>query len=130
MGVLALVSGLIIIEYNKGTGGGHWESPHGIMGLVTYILIVVQALVGFTQYYAPALYGGEENAKAVYKYHRMSGYVVLTLGLATVCAATQTTYNKMALGIRLWVVLVASVLVLAGILPRIKLQKLGLKRGD
>ena len=92
------------------------------------MLLIIQGLVGFTQYYVPSLYGGVENAKKVWKYHRMSGYVVLTLGLATVCAATQTTYNK-TLGIRLWVVLVASILVLAGLLPRVKLQKLGFKTG-
>ena len=127
IGTLALVAGLIIIEYNKGASGAHWESVHGILGITTYILIILQALVGFTQLYTPGLYGGVDNAKKVYKYHRMSGYVVLALGLATVCAATQTTYNKMSLGIRLWVVLVASVLVLVGLLPRVKLQKLGLK---
>ena len=128
-GLLALIAGLIIIEYNKiSSGGAHWESVHGILGIVTYVLLIVQGLVGLTQLYAPGLYGGEANAKAVWKYHRMSGYVVLALGLATVCAATQTTYNK-TLGIRLWVVLVASVLVLAGLLPRVKLQKLGLKQG-
>ena len=126
--MLALLAGLVIIEYFKFINNGeHWESVHAILGLITYIFLVIQALVGFTQYYVPSLYGGPENAKAVYKYHRASGYVILTLGLATVCAATQTPFNKMALHIRLWVVLVASVLVLAGVLPRIKLQKLGLK---
>lgn len=53
--------------------------------------------------------------------------MVLTLGLATVAAATQTDFNKGTLGIQLWAVVVAGVLVLAGTLPRVKLQKLGLK---
>ena len=68
-----------------------------------------------------------ENAKKVYKYHRVFGYTIATLGLATVCAATQTYYAKHILGIQLWSVIVASVLVLVGVLPRVKLQKLGLK---
>jgi hypothetical protein len=46
--------------------------------------------------------------------------------LATVCAATQTTFNKNVLHIRLWAVLVAAVLVVAGVAPRIKKHKLGL----
>jgi type IV secretory pathway TrbD component len=67
-----------------------------------------------------------ENAKKVYKYHRAGGYVILTTALATVAAATQTDYVKGILGIQLWAVIVASVVTLAGVLPRIKKQKLGL----
>jgi peptidoglycan/LPS O-acetylase OafA/YrhL len=73
----------------------------------------------------PQLYGGEANAKKVWKYHRASGYVVFALMLATVAAATQTTYNRNVLDIKLWAVIVAAVLTLAGIVPRIKKQKLG-----
>jgi hypothetical protein len=89
----------------------------------------VQALVGFTQYYTPALYGGVENAKAVWKYHRGSGYVVLTLGLATVCASSWTDFSKKVLHVEHWAVIVASVLVLVGVVPRIKLHKFGIQSG-
>ncbi|KAF2807870.1 uncharacterized protein BDZ99DRAFT_464772 [Mytilinidion resinicola] len=122
----SLLAGLIVIERNKLGHGGNLQSPHAILGLVTYILFLLQALVGFTQYFTPKLYGGVENAKKVYKYHRASGYVILTAGLVTVAAATQTTYNQETLGIQLWAVIVASVVTLAGLLPRIKKQKLGL----
>lgn len=77
----------------------------------------------------PKIYGGEDQAKSLYKYHRMSGYLVLVVMLATVAAATQTDYNKNILHIKLWAVLVASVLVLVGTLPRVKKGKLGLKIG-
>lgn len=96
------------------------------MGLITYILFAIQAFVGVTQFYTPSLYGSEANAKALYKYHRMSGYVILIFSFATVAAATQTGFNVNALHIQLWAVIVASVLVLIGLLPRIKKQKLGL----
>jgi len=123
----SLLAGLIIIEKNKfGHGGTHFESPHAILGLITYILFLLQALVGFTQFFTPKLYGGVENAKKIYRYHRLSGYVVLTVALATVCAATQTDYSLGVLGIQLWAVIVASVITLAGVFPRIKKQKLGL----
>jgi len=81
--------------------------------------------VGVTQYYLPGLYGGVENAKAVYKYHRGSGYVLLVLGLVTVAAATQTGFNTGTLHIQLWAVVVAGVLVVVGVLPRVKKGKLG-----
>lgn len=123
--VLALLAGLIIIEYNKRDHGGHFESPHAILGLITYILFAIQATVGITQYYTPSLYGSVDNAKSVYKYHRMSGYVLLILSFCTVAAATQTTFNKNVLHIQLWAVIVAAVLTLVGVLPRIKKGKLG-----
>ncbi|KAI9046595.1 hypothetical protein LZ554_009339 [Drepanopeziza brunnea f. sp. 'monogermtubi'] len=123
----ALIAGLLVIEYNKFShNGSHFVSTHAILGLITYILLGIQALVGFTAYYVPQLYGSVDNAKSLYKWHRMSGYLVLTLMLATVAAATQTDYNLNVLDIKLWAVLVTSALVLIGIVPRIKKQKLGL----
>jgi len=128
LGIDALLAGLVVIEVNKFSHNGtHFESPHAILGLTTYIVLAIQAFVGFTQYYTPSLYGGVDNAKSLYKYHRISGYVVLILLLATVAAATQTDFNKTTLGIKLWAVLVTAVLVLLGVIPRIKKQKLGLK---
>lgn len=83
-------------------------------------------MVGVTQFYAPGVYGGVERAKRVYKWHRWSGYGILILALATVCAATQTDYNKGTLHVRLWAVVVASVITLVGVLPRVRKGKLGL----
>jgi len=117
----------VIVEYNKISGDhDHFVSPHAIMGLITYILFVIQALVGITQYYVPGLYGSVANAKAIYKYHRMSGYLLLVMAFATVAAATQTDYNKSTLHIQLWAVIVAAVITLIGVLPRVKKQKMGL----
>ena len=122
-----LIAGLVIIEYNKiAHGGTHFVSAHAILGLITYILLAIQALVGFTAYFVPKLFGSVDKAKSLYKWHRLSGYLVLILMLATVAAATQTDYNKGVLHIKLWAVLVTAALILIGILPRIKKQKLGL----
>ncbi|KAE9365986.1 hypothetical protein N431DRAFT_386010 [Stipitochalara longipes BDJ] len=122
-----LVAGLIVIEVNKfNHNGTHFESPHAILGLTTYILLAIQTFVGFTQYFVPQLYGSVDNAKSLYKWHRISGYVVLVFLLATVAAATQTTFNKTTLDIKLWAVLISAALVLIGVFPRIKKQKLGL----
>jgi len=123
--VLSLLAGLIVIEYNKGAHH-HFQSPHAILGLITYIVFLIQAMIGVTQYYFPAVYGGVDSAKAVWKYHRMSGYVLLVLSFATVAAATQTDFNKGTLKIQLWAVIVTAGIVLIGVLPRVKKQKLGL----
>jgi heme A synthase len=125
---LAFITALIIIEINKGPHPAHprFSSPHAILGLITYIVIILQALVGIAQYFFPVtLFGSVEKGKTVYKYHRISGYTLLVLELATIAAATQTDYNKNVLGIQLWVVLVTAVLVILGVGARIKKHKLG-----
>ncbi|KXT01715.1 hypothetical protein AC578_2802 [Pseudocercospora eumusae] len=126
VGILAAIAGLVIIEYNKfDHNGTHFESPHAILGLVTYIVIILQAVVGITQYFTPGIYGSVENAKSLYKYHRVGGYIATVLLLATICASTYTTFNVNVLGMQLWAVVVASVVVLVGVLPRIRLNKFG-----
>ncbi|KAA8575498.1 hypothetical protein EYC84_004651 [Monilinia fructicola] len=96
-----LVAGLVVIEVNKfAHNGTHFVSAHAILGLITYVLLLVQSLVGFTQYYTPSLYGDISTAKSIYKYHRLSGYIVLLLFLATVSAATWTDFNVNALHIK------------------------------
>jgi hypothetical protein len=120
------LAGLIVIEVTKSLHAGtHLESPHAILGLTTYILVFIQASVGFTLHYYPNLYGGVDTAKSWYKWHRASGYVILASLLATAIAATQTDYNKTTLGINIWAIIISAVLILIGILPRIKKQKFG-----
>ena len=101
-------------------------SPHAILGLITYIIFAIQAIIGITQYYFPNLYGGIDNAKAVWKYHRISGYVLLVLSFVTIAASAETGTGKDTLGLKLWALIVASIITLIGVLPRIKKQKLGL----
>lgn len=72
------------------------------------------------------MFGSVDKAKARYEFHRWSGYLILLLALATSCAATQTIFDKNVLRVRLWAVLVACVLLTAGVAPRIKKRKLGL----
>ncbi|KAJ5950860.1 Cytochrome b561 eukaryote [Penicillium vulpinum] len=126
LSVILFVSAFVIIEINKGSHP-HFVSPHGILGLVTYITIVLQAVVGVIQYFLPVtVLGSVDAGKRIYKYHRWSGYVLLLLEMATVLAATQTDYNLKAIHIPLWGVIVSVVLILAGVGARIKKHKLGL----
>ncbi|RMD44414.1 hypothetical protein DV735_g759, partial [Chaetothyriales sp. CBS 134920] len=126
LGFGALVAGMVVIELNKASHPEtRFTSVHGILGLVTFVLIVLQVLVGIVQYWLPGLVGGVENGKAIYKYHRVSGYAILLLALATIITSTSTGFNINVLHIRLWAVVAASVLVLAGVIPRIKKRKFG-----
>jgi uncharacterized integral membrane protein len=130
LNLLALASfivGVVSIEVNKVRGNlAHFHSVHAYLGIIASILQIGQYLVGFTMYFVPQLYGGEDKAKKIWKYHRISGYVLLLLYMATVTSATQTDYNKGVLGLKLWAMIVIFVLVIVGIYPRIKKQKLGL----
>jgi len=86
------------------------------------ICVVSQALVGIAQFFVPvSVFGSVDAGKRIYKYHRWSGYVLLLLETALVLAATQTG----ALAIPTWSVVLTLLIVLAGIGPRIKKQKLG-----
>lgn len=118
LAALFFVAALTVIVHNKNLQKhGHFESPHAILGLTTYSLLALQVLVGFTQYYTPGLYGSVDNAKAMYKYHRISGYVIAVMLLVTIAVATQTPFNLNAIHIKLWQVVVAAGLILVGRFP-------------
>ncbi|KAJ5493205.1 hypothetical protein N7539_001951 [Penicillium diatomitis] len=126
LSVLCFVAAFIVIELNKGSHP-HFTSPHGILGLITIIIVVLQALVGVIQYFFPVtVLGSVDAGKRIYKYHRWTGYVLLLLEVATVLAATQTGFNVNAIHIPTWIVVVAVALVLVGVGARIKVRKLGL----
>ncbi|CAH0041159.1 unnamed protein product [Clonostachys solani] len=125
---LFLVTGVTIIEYNKLiSNGAHFHSVHGYMGVISSFVLLAQYFVGFTIWATPRLYGSVDNAKSIYKYHRWSGYLILTLLLATVVTAIDTPYNYNVLKIPLWAVLLLAILILVGVYPRIQKQKLGFK---
>ncbi|KAF8455284.1 eukaryotic cytochrome b561-domain-containing protein [Kalaharituber pfeilii] len=115
----------IVIWHKQHSHISHFETIHSKFGILTYILIVIQAFIGFTQLFVPQLYGGEENAKKLYKYHRITGYlVILPLLLVTLILATRTYYGAKVLHIKTWAVVLASLAVVLGIYPRIKVEKL------
>ncbi|KAK2882684.1 hypothetical protein FQN49_000116 [Arthroderma sp. PD_2] len=119
---LAFISALIIIEINKQSHPEtRFSSVHGILGLITYIIIFLQAVVGVAQYFFPVtVFGSVDNGKKIYKWHRVSGYVLFVLELAVVIAATKTDYNVKTLHIGFWPVTIASLLTFAGVVARIK----------
>jgi len=125
LSILCFIAAFIVIEINKGDYA-RFTSPHGIMGLVTYISIIFQVLTGIAQFFIPVLvFGSVDNGKKIYKYHRVFGYFLLLWELLTVVAATQTTFNLTELHIPLWSVLVAIILVILGVGSRIRKSKFG-----
>jgi len=125
---LLFAGAFVVIVVNKFRhSGSHFESPHAILGLITYVGIIIQVIIGFTQFYTPNIFGSIEQAKSIYKYHRIAGYALQIVLLGTVLAATQTTFNLNELKIKPWHVAIGILLVLSGVLPRIKKEKLGIR---
>lgn len=130
---LIYLSGVTVILVNKHRSPDphpHFHSAHGYLGVASAVALLGQYAVGFAMWAVPAVFGGEERAKSVYKYHRVSGYVIYLLLLTTVVSATYTPYNVNVLDIKTWSVVVASLLLVVGIYPRIKLTKLGVRRAE
>ncbi|KAH6640779.1 eukaryotic cytochrome b561-domain-containing protein [Chaetomium tenue] len=124
------ISGTTIIEVNKHRNHlAHFHSPHAYLGSATLTLLLLQYLFGFTIWAVPRVWGGEDAAKALWKYHRWTGYAALALLLATVMAAMDTDYNKAVMKVPDRWVVVAGVWIVIGVFPRVHLRKLGLRRG-
>ncbi|KAF8421434.1 eukaryotic cytochrome b561-domain-containing protein [Tirmania nivea] len=124
-GASFLIALVIVIWHKQYSHFPHFESIHSKFGAATYALVVAQALVGVTQLFTPQIYGGEENAKKLYKYHRFFGYtIILPMLLVTVILATKTYYGGRVLHIKTWAVVLAEIAIVAGIYPRVKASKL------
>ncbi|EJU03005.1 hypothetical protein DACRYDRAFT_21368 [Dacryopinax primogenitus] len=61
----------------------HLISWHAVFGLIAYLWLIVQSSIGAaTVWFNGRAFGGETKAKRVWKYHRLSGYM-LTLWMLT-----------------------------------------------
>lgn len=109
--------------------GSHFHSVHGYLGVLTSVVLLVQYVFGFLMWGVPGVFGGIDNAKALWKYHRISGYILFLLILATVTSAVWTDFNVNVLKIRLWAVVVAIALIVLGVYPRLHPRKLGFNIG-
>lgn len=128
---LLFAAGVLIIEANKikSGPGSHFHSVHGYLGVATSVVLLLQYVVGLLMWAVPAAFGGVDRAKAVWKYHRASGYLLNLLLLATVVSAVYTDFNVNVLDIKLWSVLIAVVLIVIGVYPRLHPSKFGLHIG-
>ncbi|KAH0605938.1 uncharacterized protein H6S33_004395 [Morchella sextelata] len=125
LAALSFFTALVIVIWHKQHSGiPHFESVHAYLGITIYGLLFIQAFVGFTQFFAPRIYGGVDNAKKLYKYHRVSGYVILLMYLVNVVLASRLPYGQKFIHLKTWGVVAAGVLVVIGAYPRIKKQKI------
>jgi len=77
----AIFAGTAVIVYNKWAHGkSHFVSWHGKFGIASMAWICIQVLLGGgSVWFGGAAFGGGAKAKAIWKYHRLSGYVLIAL---------------------------------------------------
>ncbi|KAJ3572816.1 hypothetical protein NP233_g2837 [Leucocoprinus birnbaumii] len=62
----------------------HFQSWHATFGLLCIVWLLVQVFLGAGSVWnGGSLFGGGMRAKAIWKYHRLSGYILFTLMLYT-----------------------------------------------
>jgi cytochrome b561 len=127
LGLLSALFGVSAIAYNKYSHDkAHFTSPHSKFGIFVATYLVIQLVFGSLSVNAPNLFGGPAKAKAMWKYHRMSGYLVLMLAWATALYGVTTVQDMLPS----WGVSAAIVfggLVILGVGARIRPAKFGFK---
>jgi hypothetical protein len=69
--VALAIAGLVVIEMNKASHPEtRFQSVHGKMALVAYILIFLQWFVGAAMFFLQGSVFDVDRAKSVYKFHR------------------------------------------------------------
>ncbi|KAK7203371.1 hypothetical protein BZA70DRAFT_283529 [Myxozyma melibiosi] len=123
-GAICYVMAFGIVFINKtSNGGAHIHSAHAAVGLLTYVILLVNVIIGFTQYWMPGIYGSVTRAKSLYKYHRVLGYIGLFFSFLATGLATITPYNRNVLGIRFPIILGFMIATALGLAIRIRPHK-------
>ncbi|KAK1761360.1 cytochrome b ascorbate-dependent protein 3 [Echria macrotheca] len=131
LALLLFVGGVSVIETNKHVNNmPHFHSAHGVLGFIGAVLFLGQYVFGVLMWAVPGVLGGEQKAKALWKYHRYSGYGLLIVLLLALLSAAETDYVHKVLGVNVWIVAAAVLLIAVGVFPRIQLRKLGIQRSQ
>lgn len=129
VGIPCILVGTADMIYTKGHHGGtHFATWHGIFGILVIACLIIQASVGAgSVWFGGIAFGGGMKAKAVWKYHRVSGYTVFTLALFTACLAgnwSSWVIGHSAGWLRFVGYTIAPLLVLGGVYTRIRPSKM------
>jgi len=127
IGLPALLMGTFAIVMNKFVAGNaHFQSWHSVFGIIATGWIVAQVLFGG----ASVWFGGRAlgpRAKAMWKYHRLSGYLLFPLLLVTIDLGGGFSHwgeRNVWFPIRLIAYMVAPLVCLVAVLSRIRVSKM------
>ncbi|GAK64673.1 cytochrome b561 [Moesziomyces antarcticus] len=108
-------------------GTAHFISYHGILGTAVVVAAWVQAALGAASVWGRGrMVGGEAQGKKLWKWHRLSGYVLVVMFAATaVLGVVETTWaSKNASMAQTLLVVVALALAVVALAIRIQKSKL------
>lgn len=128
-GLPSILLGTLAVSYNKWLRGArHFSTWHGTLGIFCIIWLVAQVGLGAgSVWFGGAVFGGGVRAKAVWKYHRLSGYILFPLLLLTahLGGAWSNWGAKYSSGsVRFLAYTLAPIVVLCGIYMRIRISKM------
>jgi len=129
IGLPALLVGTFAIVMNKFAGGKpHFKSWHSIFGITAAGWIVIQVLVGGSSvWFGGRVLGGGAKAKAIWKYHRLSGYFLFPSLLATIVLGGGFSHwgeRNVWFPLRLVAYVVAPLVCFVAVLSRIRTSKM------
>jgi len=124
VGVTFMFINKIVIHHH------HFETWHGVFGLIAYIWLIVQsAFGGLSVWFGGKAFGGLAKAKATWKFHRASGYVLLVWLFVTAYLAGEWSdwaNNVSGPVLRASAYVVAPLMVVIGVGGRTRLWKMKL----
>ncbi|KAF8479208.1 hypothetical protein DFH94DRAFT_748426 [Russula ochroleuca] len=128
-GLLSILLGTsAMLTYKASHGAPHFTTWHSTFGLITVSWLIVQAAVGAgSVWFGGAAFGGGHKAKLVWKYHRLSGYILLLSLLTTVNfggAWSTWVSAHSAYGVRLVAYTLAPLGILVSLYTRIRPSKM------
>ncbi|CDS10675.1 hypothetical protein LRAMOSA11161 [Lichtheimia ramosa] len=130
IGYTSAIVGFTAIVYNKVVSDKeHFTSLHAQLGLTLFCYLFCQSLFGLLIAYVPSLiFGNVASAKRLWKFHRMTGYVLLVLVWLTAQLGVRADYMISNLWSEklMWLHWVALGLVTIGVVARIRLWKWGI----
>jgi len=129
LGFPAIVTGTTLIWANKTIHESeHFTTWHATFGMIAVAWIVIQILLGgLSVWFGGRVFGGGTKAKSVWKYHRLSGYLLLPLLLLTAAigggSSTWTTTHVNA-GVRILLYAIAPIVIFLGVWSRMRTSKM------
>ncbi|TFK42764.1 hypothetical protein BDQ12DRAFT_719608 [Crucibulum laeve] len=129
IGFPSIFLGTLAVSYNKWLrDANHFTTWHGKFGLLSMIWLFIQIFLGAgSVWFNGAAFGGGAKAKAIWKYHRLSGYVLFLLLLLTVHLGggwSNWGAKYSPLFIRIIAYTVAPVMLIGGIYTRVRPSKM------
>jgi len=117
-----------MLNYKASHGAPHFTTWHGTFGLITIAWLIVQGAVGAgSVWFNGAAFGGTQKAKLLWKYHRLSGYILLISLLTTVHLGggwSAWVSEHSAYVVRLVAYTLAPVLIIVSLYSRVRPSKM------